>query len=229
MERDWAGAAVERATAGLARPGRSLVIATPGGHPVQEIRRIADRFHADLIVVGAPGRAASEEREPVEERSTACSLWRQALQPVLVARAPRSDIRQVLTAVDALPHAARAAALVARLHVAADAELLFADAATARGASPGAASLVERTPLRHRTTEAELAAARSECSPSLVARLGSVARRDERAVELLRLAEARKADLLVTEAPSTPWLRRRAGRGWERLLREAPCSLLGVR
>lgn len=98
--------------------GRTVIVRVGSGRPASEILHHAERFGADLVIVGARGQSAVAR---LLLGSVSSEVVDHAPCPVLVVRGDGSD--RVLVATDGSPTAGQAAAFVADSGLFADAEL----------------------------------------------------------------------------------------------------------
>jgi nucleotide-binding universal stress UspA family protein len=235
-ERRWGSRVAEQARAALARNGVEVTSAVRSGSVAGEILRAAEEARADLLVVGSEGLTGMAG---FLLGSVARNVAHHALCPVLVARAPRAGLRQVILAVDESDHAAHAAASLGRLPLPAETEIVVAHVSRTcitpsieagmeysdrlaewadterRRLRQGAEALVNRF-------VAELAVVGKTTAPVL--------REGDPAATILQLASDREADLIVAGARGVSGLRRLVvGSVADRLLTTAGCSVLIVR
>jgi nucleotide-binding universal stress UspA family protein len=226
--------AAQEAAALSEREGLSLTSVVPSGNPSQEILRAAAEFEADLVVVGSKGLTGLEG---LFIGSVARAVAHRAGCPVLVARAPRNNLREVIAATDGSESAIRAVQFVGRLplpeateitlvHVVRPFQLAFQPyIADPMGL---ATTLTEVQQIQHESGVSLLAAAQDQFanggrSPRVELREG------DPTTEILRVVEERDADLVVAGARGISWIEGLIlGSVADRLLKEARCSVLIV-
>lgn len=234
---EWAQAdrAVERLQEALARPGLAVSSTIRNGDPAQEILQAAEEFHADLIAVGSKGRAGLAG---LLVGSVARTVAKRSSRPVLVARPPRAGLRQVVVATDGSEHAEHAVRFSARLPLPDAAQVTVVHVVRPFTPFPGPlrdpveafqAAVVE---VQRRQEEAG-AALLAEAKRLLAAegrQAETALRVGDPATELLALAEERQADLILAGARGASFVEGLLmGSVSDRLLKEAPCSVLIVR
>jgi nucleotide-binding universal stress UspA family protein len=223
-----------RKAALLGREGLSLTTAVLSGSPSREILRAAAEFEADLVVVGSKGLTGLEG---LLLGSVARTVAHRAGCPVLVARAPRHNLRAVLAATDGSENARHAVRFVGRLplpetteitlvHVVRPFQPAFQPYATAP--MEFAAMLAEVQQVQQESGAKLLAAAQEQLAngarrPRVELRTG------DPTTEILRVAEERNADLVVAGARGTSWIEGLIlGSVADRLLKESCGSVLIV-
>jgi nucleotide-binding universal stress UspA family protein len=169
----------------VGRPELQFVTSVADGWPAREIVRAAWRGRAELIVVGPP--ATRFDRSP---RATVARVVRWADLPVLVVRRePSGEYRRVLCAVDRTITAAGTVELASRLAPSRPLTLFHAYHVPFQNWL-GPAPEIEAEVLEY------LGALARELAP--VAPVDRViVRRGDRCVEVIRAAEAERADLVV--------------------------------
>lgn len=218
-----ASVAAERAGARLKELAGPAVLSAPTvsyrtafGWPSVEIARCAEEIAADLIVIGRGDEVVQSKEESV----TAATLRRSRV-PVLVAPLHHRVYRRVLVCVDDSPHAPGvldAALAMGEYH---GAHVL---AVHVEPASAGLATMGARQPWQRRLEQA------CQDRGTAVADCETVVRQGDAATEILALAAAENADLIVfgyrrglhygdAGAIATVAVR---------LLRRAECALLAV-
>ena len=218
-----ASVAAERACTRLKELAGPAVLSAPGvayrtafGWPSVEIVRCAEQIAADLIVIGRGDEVVQSKEESV----TAATLRRSHV-PVLVAPLHHRLYRRILACVDDSPHAPAvldAALAIGEFH---GAHVL---AIHVEPVSAGAA-----TPSGRRPWQRQLEQAREDRGPA-VAAYEMVERQGDATTEILALATAENADLIVFG------YRRGLHYGGAgaittvavRVLRRAECALLAV-
>jgi nucleotide-binding universal stress UspA family protein len=232
--RQAAQQAVQDAAALLEREGLSLTTDVPSGSPSQEILRAAAEFEADLLVVGSKGLTGLEG---FLIGSVARTVAHRAGRPVLVARAPRNKLCEVLAATDGSENATAAVQFAGWLPLPEATEITlvhvvrpFQPAFQPYAAAPlqFADMLAEVQQSQQESGARVLAAAKEQIatearSPRMELLTG------DPATEILRVAEERNADLVVAGARGTSWIEGLVlGSVADRLLKEARCSVLIV-
>jgi nucleotide-binding universal stress UspA family protein len=108
LEHDQGGAreAIRYAGALVSSTDFSVTARVREGNPVTEILREAEALDADLVVVGSRGLTGLRG---LMHRSVARAVVERCQRPVLMARAPRNELREVIVALDGSVHARNAA------------------------------------------------------------------------------------------------------------------------
>lgn len=229
-----AAQALQSAAAILTREGVTVTTASVDGYPAREVLRAADEIDADLVVVGSKGLSGLER---LLMGSVAQAVVKRSKRPVLVARQPAGNVCEALLATDGSEHARHAVEFAARLPLPAGAERLLVHVIRPYRGFP---DYLLFDPREHRAAvdavrqkQAELGDALLAETEELLKALGAATERVLRcgdpATEILRLAEQRGVDLIVAGARGVSlleglWM----GSVAERLLKEAPCSVLIV-
>jgi nucleotide-binding universal stress UspA family protein len=233
-EEELANRAVAEAETLLKREGVVVTTALHRGTPAREILRVAEEFSADLVVVGSKGLSGLEG---FLMGSVARAVAKRCECPVLVARAPGNELREVIVATDGSEHASHALRRAATLPLPDTAhrtlvhvvrpykpvpDFLYMDAAEHEAAGAEV----------HRK-QREIGAAVLEEAQEELNRLGKAAstelRVGEPATEILRLAGELNADLIIAGARGVSFIEGLLmGSVAERLLKEARCSVLIV-
>jgi nucleotide-binding universal stress UspA family protein len=226
--------AVREASEILARDGVAVTTTIREGNPVRELLRAAAEVEADLVVVGSKGLTGLDG---FLMGSVARAVAKRCDRPVLVARAPRNNVCQVLVATDGSEHACDAVRFAGRLPLPAGAERTLVH--VVRPHRP----LSDYLLLNHEEHRAAAEAMRkkqeemgagllTEAQQHLIA-LGAPAetalRTGDPGTEILRLAGEREADLIIAGARGVSlieglWM----GSVADRLLKDARCSVLIV-
>ena len=218
-----AAIAAERAGARLRELAGPAVLSAPSvsyhtafGLPSVEIARHAEEIAADLIVIGR-----GDEVVQNKEESVAAATLRRSRVPVLVAPLHHRVYRRILACVDEAPHAANVldAALAMGEYHGAHVVALHVEPVGAGEEAPGI-----RRPWQRRLEQA------CEGRGTAVAECETVVRHGDATTEILALAAAENADLIVFG------YRRGLYHGDAgaiatvavRLLRRADCALLAV-
>ena len=233
-ETQHAQEAVERDAAALSRDGLSVTTAVLHGEPAHGILRAADEEGADLIVVGSAGRTGLDA---FLLGSVARNVAKHARRPVLVARAPRNSLHEVVFATDGSDHATRALQFLARLPLPAETRVTAVNVVRSHDRAADLAAS-EEARLREayttaqqqklRTAEALVESARGSLK-SGGKRVEAEVRFGDPAAEILDLAQGRHADLVVAGARGVSLIEALfVGSVADRLLKETPCSVLIV-
>jgi nucleotide-binding universal stress UspA family protein len=111
-ERQQAEEVTSAAVADLAREGVTVTAVVREGEPAHQILLAAEEFSVGLIVLGSKGLSGIQG---FLLGSVARNVARHALRPVVIARAPRGGVGQVVLAVDGSSHAEQAGAFLCRL------------------------------------------------------------------------------------------------------------------
>jgi nucleotide-binding universal stress UspA family protein len=216
-------------------PGVQWSHAAPRGVPPAEIRRAADEFHADLIIVGAAGHSGVER---FLLGSVSEAVARRAAQPVLVARRPARALRSVLVAVDGSEHSDRAVKLAGVLPLAPETLVTLCHVIRPFhyypvGPPDLASELVGITAEANaqlQTTARHLLDEKGDEVFASGKRVERVLREGVPADEILTVAAERHADVIVIGArgvsPVEAWF---LGSVADRVLRHAHCSVLLAR
>jgi nucleotide-binding universal stress UspA family protein len=231
----WGKRVVRHASEELARPGVTVRTATRTGARAYEIIEAADEFRPDLLVIGSQGHTALEA---FLIGSITQNVARHAHCSVLVARKPLHGLRSVVLAVDSSPHAAQAVTATTHLPFPADTEVVVAHVTAALNMAPsmyssdlavfGQALEEERRQIQQAGIELAERACRQLTAAGL--RASKAVPEGDPAAEILKLAEEREADLIITGARGiSPIQGLLMGSVADRLLKSARCSLLVVR
>jgi nucleotide-binding universal stress UspA family protein len=236
LEHDQGGAreAIRYAGALVSSTDFSVTARVREGNPVTEILREAEALDADLVVVGSRGLTGLRG---LMHRSVARAVVERCQRPVLMARAPRNELREVIVALDGSVHARNAAEFFAwfplpdaawstLLHVVRSAKALPGSPGIDQGEGP-------RDTSELRGDSLDLGGSLLTATAAKLSKRGKQVRTEVRtgnpATEILELAERRRADLIVAGARGVSLLEGLlVGSVAERLLREARCSVLIV-
>lgn len=230
----WAEEAAEKARAALARDGLELSSSIREGDTTTQILQEAEAFEADLLVVGSRGLTGVDR---FLLGSVASNVARHAHCPVLVAHAPKHDLRHAVLAVDGSEHAGKAVEFTSGLPLPAETEVVVTHVLRPyrpfHGMVPTEPQEVERLVQQARDRSASAAA---EIIGAARERLRSAGKRatpnvleGDPATEILKLAEQSEADLIVAGARGVSAIQRLVvGSVADRLLKSARCSLLLV-
>jgi nucleotide-binding universal stress UspA family protein len=228
-ERARLGQALETARAELAAAGLEAHAQVRNGRPAEVIVRTARELDADLVVVGSRGLTGLEG---LFLGSVAREVSQQAPCPVLVAREPRNALREIVVATDGSEHARHAVERAAEFP--ASPESCFTVVQVVRSFQPVAVFAGGDTPPEAEPEEAAAARRMAEEAAAVLSAAGRTARVEVRAGdptgEILRLAEERRADLIIAGARGVGFLKGLlVGSVADALLKQAPCSVLLVR
>ncbi|MGV3722907.1 MAG: universal stress protein, partial [Actinomycetota bacterium] len=234
-ERELAERAVIEATSELKSREVETSTEVRDGDPARGILDAADAWGADLILVGASGLSGLDR---FLLGSVARNVAKHSRLPVLVARNPKGALARVVVATDGSEHAMNAVAFAARLPLPPAAELAAAHVVRPYAPFPGIlptdrpefnAAVLEVNRQHLAAGEALVAEARSRIEAAGKVTSGHVLKGDP-AAELLTLAETQGADLIVAGARGASLLEGLlVGSVADRLLKDAPCSVLLVR
>jgi nucleotide-binding universal stress UspA family protein len=234
-EQEAAAKAVQEGRELLMRDGVEVSVAVLRGNPAARIVHAAEELSADLVVVGSKGLTGLEG---FLMGSVARAVAHRCERPVLVARAPEHGLHDVVFATDGSEHAAHAVEFARRLPLPAAARQTVIHVVQPYRPVPDFL-YIDRD--EHRRTVAEIHKKQEELGAGVLtdardrlAELGnSVAtelRAGDPAAEILRVADERKADLIVAGARGVSWIEGLLlGSVADRLLKEARCSVLVVR
>lgn len=233
-EQVWATRTVEQAAQSLRRDGVSLQTETPRGDPAQEVIRAVAAFRADLVALGAQGHGALEH---LLLGSVAGKVSKHAPCPVLLARSPRYGLKRVVLALDESPHAAEALRLAARLPLPPACEVVVCRVIQPDTyAGFGAEGVPEMAEFIRESREAlqKEAKQQTEAACRMLTQNGRTAtpsvREGDPAREILALAQAQQADLIIAGARGVSRIEGLlVGSVADRLQRMADCSVLLVR
>jgi nucleotide-binding universal stress UspA family protein len=233
-ERDRAERVAQVAAETLAREGIEVTTAVRSGTPAREILQAAEEFDAGMVVLGSKGLTGLEG---FLLGSVARTVAKRCERPVLVARAPRSDLREVILAVDGSDHAAHAVQFGACLPLPEGARRTLVHVVRPFRSYPDYLYL---DPEEHQTAVQEVRRKQDEIGAGVLGearqRLAAWGARAETellvgdpATEILRLARDRNADLIVAGARGVTLIEGLLmGSVADRLLKDAPCSVLIV-
>jgi nucleotide-binding universal stress UspA family protein len=234
-QEDWARAdrVVHVAAEQLSCEGLTVSTAVRNGEPAAQIILAADEFAADLVVVGSKGLTGLQG---FFLGSVARSVAKRAPCPVLVARAPRNGLRQVVVATDGSDRANRAIEFVARLPLPDPSEIRLVHVVRPYvpfSGLPTEGPEVQLAVDEVRRQQEEMAAEVLAAAAKRLTEVGRSVRTELRVgdptSEILELAEALQADLIVAGARGAGLLEGLLlGSVADRLLKEARCSVLIV-
>jgi nucleotide-binding universal stress UspA family protein len=217
----------------LRRDGITVTTDVRKGSPAQEILDAAREMSAALIVLGAKGRGGLPGRLL---GSTTLAVAHRTPIPVLVARPLGHPLRTVVIASDGSAPSLRAARLVAEAPLPENVEVIITHVLPPYQAEP---SLLEYGPSAFDATLEELRREAERAGTALLSarveeqppgrRVRTALRVGEPAGEILDLAREVRAELIVAGARKVSFAENLLiGSVADRLLREAPCSVLLV-
>jgi len=226
---------VDDAAGQVSRPGVQVTHQLRIGSPAHQIIEAAAEFEADLVLIGAHGHSRLHD---LFMGSTALNVARHCPLPVLVGREVRDDLRQVVLAVDQSEHARQALDFASGIPLPAGARITLVNVVPSPSLLP--VTGVDPVPDYAEILLAVRKDARDkgeELLQSAGARLeqdGRTVRLELRggdpAVEILKLVEELKADLVIAGARGlSPIQALLLGSVADRLLHHAPCSVALVR
>jgi nucleotide-binding universal stress UspA family protein len=232
---EWTLTLAERAAARLRWPGVTVSAASSEGAVACEILREAERFDADLVILGSRGLTGVEA---FLLGSVARNVAHHAPMPVLVAREPATALRRIVLALDESEHSLQAAEFLACFPLPEGAEVtvchvtrpypgfttMAADTSLAYAAMPDEVWQEVRVHARELVeTEASRLRAAGVTAHTAV-------REGDPANEILALARMTEADLVVAGARGVSVIQGLlVGSVADRILKGAPCSVLLVR
>lgn len=216
------------------RDGLEVIPSVRSGSPATEILLAAEEYQADFVVVGSEGRSGVAG---LFLGSVARNVAKHARHPVLVGRAPRNELKQIILAVDESEHANQACQFLKQFPLPIRSEILVAHitrpyhfyAPYDLGAVEALVNIAE-----------DVRRERKAVGEQLVERIASSLRTDSRQVstlvregdpasEILELVSGRAADLLVMGARGvSPIQGLLVGSVADRLLGKAHSSVLIV-
>lgn len=233
-EQEVAAKAVEEGRELLTRDGVAVSVAVLRGNPAARIIQAAEEFGADLVVMGSKGLTGFAG---FLMGSVARAVAHRSERPVLVARAPANGLHDILVATDGSQHAKHAVAFAGRMPLPETAQQTLVHVARPYRPVP---DFLYRDREEHRRAVAEMQQKLEERGAALLAEAKVALAETDRlvptelrvgdpAAEILRLADERKADLIVAGARGVSWIEGLLlGGVAERLLKEAHCSVLIV-
>jgi nucleotide-binding universal stress UspA family protein len=231
----WAKRTAEAALPALVRDGVEVTAAARIGACAYEIIQAAEEFEADLVVLGSHGLTGLEG---FLLGSVARNVAKHARRPVLVAREATHGLRRVILAVDESKHAVQAVEYAARLPLPPETEVVVLNVVRPYHPYPGLApddlagfqrEVAAVSAGLHRTAEklVERAAHRLKAVGKHVT---TEVLEGDPATEVLRLAAAEEADLIIAGARGHSLIEGLlVGSVADRLLKTARCSVLLVR
>jgi nucleotide-binding universal stress UspA family protein len=236
-KQEWTRAhrVVENGRELLADTGATVTTAVRGGDPTAEILLAAEEFNADLVVVGSKGLAGLEG---FLLGSVARTVVKRSQRPVLIGRAPRCGLQQVVIATDGSDHADRAIQFAARLPLPEAAKLVLVHGVRPFVPFPEVLFPSTREEFQEAVTEVrrqqqDEGAAVLAAAQGCMAKLGRAAETELRVgdptTEILAVAEEQQADLIVAGARGASLIEGLlTGSVADRLVNEARCSVLIV-
>lgn len=234
-QQKWADAVAGEAVSTLKREGIEVTHSIRHGAPAYEILEAAAEFDADLVALGSKSQDGMDR---FSLGAVAANVARHALCPVLIARAPRNELRQVVLAVDESESATHAVAFASELPLPGEAEIVAAHVLCRQGSSIGALfrepypfprEVLEAQRRRKQAAEERVEAVRDRLRAAGKKACSAVLSGDP-ATEILKLAEERRADLVIAGARGVSLIRGLVvGSVADRLLKSATCSVLLVR
>lgn len=233
-ERNLAERAVAEAAAALQSGPASATTEVREGEPAREILAAAEDCGAELIVVGSRGLTGLER---FFLGSVARNVAKHSRVPVLVAREPKAGLAHAILATDGSDHSRHAAEFAGRLPLPSGADITVVNVVRPYAPFPGILptdraefnAAVLEVNRRNRAAGEALA---TETQKLLGDRRESraIVRVGDPAAEILSLAEETNADLIIAGARGVSLLEGLlVGSVADRLLKEAPCSVLLVR
>lgn len=234
-EEKRAAAAVRHSAAQLQREGLPVTTETPRGEPAYQLLEAANRFGADLLVVGSKGLTGLDG---FILGSVARNVAKHSCTPVLVAHAPKNGLQVILVAVDESEHARHAVQYAAALPLPEQTKFLVAHVVKPYHPYAG---LVPTDPEAFQREVEEVRGHRYAAGERLVERMRApllaTGRGAETAVlegdpteEILTLAAERGADLIVAGARGVSLIQGLlVGSVADRLLKQADRAVLLVR
>lgn len=235
QERELAERAATEATSVLRSRQVETSAEVRDGDPASGILDAAVAWGADLILLGATGLSGLER---LLLGSVARNVAKHSRLPVLVAREPQAGLARVVVATDGSEHALHAIAFTVRLPLPPAVELTAAHVVRPYAPFPGILptdrpefdAAVLEVNRQHRAAGERLVrdAASTLSAPGETAT--TAVREGDPAQELISLAEEQGADLIVAGARGASLLEGLlVGSVADRLLKDAPCSVLLVR
>lgn len=231
----WSRRIVDRAEEELKRTGVITRTATRFGARAHEILAAAEEFQVDLLVVGSQGHSALEA---FLVGSVTQNVARHARCSVLVARQPIQPLRNVLLAIDGSEHSDEGVRFISRFPLPEEAEVTVVHVTTPLYVMPPVYSsdlavfeqaLAEGKKQIHDAGE-KLAAQTCQRLTAAGMRATSVVPEGDPATEILKIAEERRADLIISGARGVSLVQGLLmGSVADRLLKSSHCSLLLVR
>jgi nucleotide-binding universal stress UspA family protein len=233
FERAACAAAVESAAADLAREGLTITPHVREAPAVDAILAAAAEYGAEMIVLGAKARRGLSR---LLLGSVGLAVPRRSQVPVLVTRPLRQELRSVMVAMDESPGAFRAARFLLRLPLPAAAAVTLTHVLEPHEAEP---SVLEHGPDAFDAIIAELRCREATAAGALLLEQAQAQPEERRvrlelrvgdpAAEVLEAAREFDVDLVIAGAGTrSPLENLLLGNVADRLLKEAPCSILLV-
>jgi nucleotide-binding universal stress UspA family protein len=234
-ERDLAEEILQEAAGRLCREGLDVRTAVRFGEPAREIINTAREWEVDLVVVGSRGLTGLDG---LLLGSVARNVAKHASRPVLVARAPRFALRDVVVATDGSEHANLAVEQTGRLPLPSETRLtvttvvrpytpLLSLRRNKGGDFSGPVEEVRRRQFEQATT---LVSASRDRLAADGREVHTEVREGDPASRILEVVTEQEADLVVAGARGTGVIENLlVGSVADRLLKEAGCSVLLVR
>jgi nucleotide-binding universal stress UspA family protein len=228
--REWAGETL-RKDAGTLAAAAEITTEVRDGDPAREIIAAAGEVGADLVALGATGATGLAG---LLLGSVARNVAKHCARPVLLARAPRSGIRRVVLATDGSERAGHAAAFAGRLPLPPAAEITVVHVVRPyqpfAGLFPTDRQEFDAAVLEVRREQRAAAEALVSSAAGLLPegkRAVTAVREGDPAAEILSLAGEIQADLIIAGARGASLIEGLVvGSVADRLLKEAPCSIL---
>lgn len=234
-QRDYVLRVLESAAEIVRREGIEVSTLVRAGEAAHQLITGAEELGADLLVLGTVGRTGLED---LVLGSVARNVAKHASCPVLVVRKPASELDRVLVATDGSAHAEQAVRFAAAFPAPALAEFTVTHVvrtehpvldAVAIASDDLYGALEEEERKAERRGKELLQAAQSVFRTEERA-CDVVLRKGDPAAQILALSRERAADLLIAGARGASLIRRLVvGSVADRLLKQAPCSVLIVR
>jgi nucleotide-binding universal stress UspA family protein len=233
-ERNAAAQAVDEAARALAREGVEVTTSVVEGDPPREIIAAADEWDATVVVVGSKGLTGLDA---VLLGSVARNVAKHCRRPVLIGRAPRNGLREVVVATDGSENAQHAVRFAGDFPF--PLETHFTAVSVVRPYDPFPGLLptdredFDAAVLEVRRQQLSRGGALAADARAVLAAAGkradSEAREGDPATQILSLAEEKQADVIVAGARGVSLIQGLfVGSVAERLLKEARCSVLMV-
>jgi nucleotide-binding universal stress UspA family protein len=232
-EQKQADAALSAAQSFLQRAGVEVTTELREGDAASEILACAKEFGAELLVVASKGHSALDE---FLLGSVSRNVAKHAKCPVLVVRGASLEYQKVLLAVDISEHSRQAAEFLARLPLAAGAEVTALHVVRPYAPFPGILptdrpefeTAVEDVRTRH-LHEAQALVTEAGQRVGNVVPVATVVRTGNPAEEVLRFASEWGADLLIVGARGTSLIEGLlVGSVADRVLKDSQCSTIIV-
>ncbi len=232
--RAWAERTTRASVVALSREGVAVTAESCSGAPAAEIVHAAERFDAELVVLGSRGLTGLQG---FLLGSVARNVAHSARRPVLIARPCHNELRRVIVAVDSSRHSEEAVRLTAAFPLPEHTELVVCH--VSHWYDPCVVDPIELEPLREALIQ-ETERERHALIERITTRASDLLRESRHPVrvalregdpasELLRIAAESGADLIVAGARgASPLPGLAVGSVADRLLKAAHCSVLLV-